>query len=177
MNKRPNTRSERTPVEQSNGHHPVRSPEQVSSPEQDSSRDFRLAAVPGVLSDSEAELLARPQITLFANGDDESQRAFSAIAEAHIGFRVVATPDASYPSAQWGDHSFEGLEEIQMLATTLQDVAARLNRDIALGASPLYERRDPQLVAWMERLYQGQLATAHASMEELRRTVRSRTAP
>lgn len=130
-------------------------------------RDYDLHPIPEGISQMEAALLARYQIVLFATASEESQRAFRAIENAQISFRVVASPDADFPIAEWGANLFHGIEEIEGLLAALSGMKARLLAGGTRTNHPSSSPRDQRRAQWMKMIYDRQLEAANNVMREI----------
>jgi len=136
--------------------------------------NFDWRPFPPRLSEEEARSLATPQVVLFANWSEESEEALRAFEREHIGLSLLGDPDASHPRAVWGNNVFAGLEQIEMLLTSLQAMKARILADMERANDAHPHPRDPLLTQWMATITDRQLAAARNIMSGLQAQRRSR---
>gem|GEM_PF-3864611 len=111
----------------------------------------------------------KPELTLYANDQQESLVAFTAIEKARIRFQVIPACEQPHPSVVWGGDTFTGLDEIMALTEFLLEIDARLDAAIARQAIPLLATSDLRVKQAAEEGYQQYLTAAQAVMASLQK--------
>ncbi len=102
----------------------------------------------------QAQILAKPDVTLHIGASTESREAFEVLDAAGVTCSIDRSNRRKTPSVTWGGLTFKGTAGIHRLACMFQDMDASLDASIETDPAFYADYEQPGLDTWMEKTRQ-----------------------